>query len=331
MEKRKGNQPTQLLEGLCSFLRAYIFSVLSIGPMPRHIAFIMDGNRRYAKNRNLEDGTGHRVGYLALTNMLRYCYELNVKYVTIYAFSIDNFKRRPEEVQSTMNLMQEKIEGLIQKDSIVNKHGVRVYFIGNLKLLNNSVKISAERAMKATAHNSKAVLSICMAYTSTDEIMHAIEKSCKEKQDEFRILDMSGAGYGLIGLGGIGTDNGKSLINLKDVEEHMYMKVAPDPDIIIRTSGETRLSNFLLWQSSSSLLYSPRILWPEIGFWHLVRAILEFQRNFAYLKKKPKQSLVGLLVVNLLISGFVLVLCFLLYRCMHGSGLIFLVSLPLMW
>nr|QIQ56020.1 cis-prenyl transferase 7 [Eremophila drummondii] len=280
MKKWVHNLVTHLSARLGSFSRKCIYSILSAGPLPRHIAFIMDGNRRYAKKQNLEEGaSGHRVGFLALLNMLGYCYELEVKYVTIYAFSIENFKRRPEEVQSTMQLIQEKIEGLIEKESIVNRYGVRVHFIGNLNLLSEPVRLAAKRAMDASKSNSKAVLSICIAYTSTDEIVHAIEETCEEKRDDFRILENSGTGSGLE----------ESLVGVRDIEKHMYMKVAPDPDIIIRTSGETRLSNFLLWQSASALLYSPRVLWPEIGFRHLLQAVLDFQRNFTYLENKQKQ------------------------------------------
>jgi len=134
-------------------------------------------------------------------SMLKYCYELGVRYVTIYAFSIDNFKRHPEEVQSLMDLMQEKIEGLIKEESIVNRYGVRVHFLGNLELLSEPVRLAAERAMMATAKNSKAVLSICVAYTSTNEIVHAVQKSCEEKWEEISILNTSGSGYGLIQLG----------------------------------------------------------------------------------------------------------------------------------
>ncbi|KAL8517690.1 hypothetical protein ACS0TY_015790 [Phlomoides rotata] len=273
MEKQSSNRTSQLIVGLGSFLRRVIYSVLSVGPLPRHVAFIMDGNRRYAKKQDLQGGVGHRVGFVALMNMLKYCYELNVVYVTIYAFSIENFKRKPEEVQSTMQLILEKIEGLLEEESIVNRYGVRVHFIGNLKLLSKPIKLAAERAMNATAQNSKAVLSICIAYTSTDEIVHAVEETCLEKRDEFST-----------------TDDNETLIYVADIEKHVYMGVAPDPEIIIRSSGETRLSNFLLWQSATSILSSPRVLWPEIGFWHLVQAIIEFQRNFAFLEKKRKQS-----------------------------------------
>ncbi|KAL6222182.1 hypothetical protein ACLB2K_005574 [Fragaria x ananassa] len=269
----------------------------------------MDGNRWYAKRRNLPVGEGHKAGYWALMSLLRYCWEMGVKYVTVYAFSIDNFKRSPEEVQTLMDLLQEKIEGLLDKESYLNQAGVRVRFIGNLKLLSEPVRAAAENAMKATANNSKAVLSICVAYTSTDEIVHAVEESCKEKMDkiqvpngrkiervdkvktENRTVDHEVASNGLVEEVKV---NGKQQheipqVKLVDVEKHMYMAVAPDPDIMIRTSGETRLSNFLLWQTSSCPLEAPAALWPELGLWHLVWAVLNFQHSHHYLEKKKKQ------------------------------------------
>ncbi|KAL4596436.1 hypothetical protein ACB092_12G164200 [Castanea dentata] len=289
MKKDDRSRINCIFENFVTFLRKCTFCVLSVGPIPEHIAYIMDGNRRYAKKQNLIEGTGHRVGFLALMSMLKYCYEMGVRYVTIYAFSIDNFKRRPEEVQSLMDLMQEKIEGLMEEESIVNRYGVRVHFLGNLKLLSEPVRLAAERAMVATANNSKAVLSICVAYNSTNEIVHAVEKACEEKWEEISLLNASGSGYGLIGLECIEKDEGENLIKLIDIEKHMYVSVAPDPDILIRTSGETRLSNFLLWQSAYCYLYSTPVLWPEIGFRHLLWAILNFQRNHFYLEKKRKQ------------------------------------------
>ncbi|KAF5741890.1 hypothetical protein HS088_TW10G00898 [Tripterygium wilfordii] len=290
MEEASGDTASQLFGKFVAFLRKCLFCILSVGPIPTHIAFIMDGNRRYAKKQHLDGGAGHKIGFLALMSMLKYCYELGVRYVTIYAFSIENFKRSPEEVQSLMDLMQEKIEGLIEKESIVNRYGVRVYFIGNLKLLTEPVRLAADRAMLATAKNSKAVLSICVAYTSTNEIVHGVQKACEEKYDEIRVLNASRTGYGLIELGGSEQDEREQLIKLTDIEKNMYMAFAPEPDIIIRTSGETRLSNFLLWQSAHCYLYSPSVLWPEFGFWHFLWAILTFQRNQFYMDKIKKQS-----------------------------------------
>lgn len=245
---------------------------------------------RFAKKCKLMEGAGHKVGFSALMSMLKYCYEFGVRYVTVYAFSIENFKRSPEEVQSLMDLMLKKIEEILKKQSIVNRYGVRVIFSGNLKLLSEPVRLAAERAMLATAKNSKAVLSICVAYTSTNEIMHAVQESCEEKWDEITLLNSSGAGYGLISLGGYEQDEMDHLIKLTDIEKHMYMAAAPDPDIIIRTSGETRLSNFLLWQSANCYLYSPSVLWPEIGFRQFLWAILNFQQIHFYLDKLRKQS-----------------------------------------
>ncbi|KAK5772312.1 hypothetical protein PVK06_048597 [Gossypium arboreum] len=226
------------VDQLVEIIKKCIFCILSVGPIPNHIAFIMDGNRRFTKKCKLMEGAGHKVGFSALMSMLKYCYEFGVRYVTVYAFSIENFKRSPEEVQSLMDLMLEKIEEILKKQSIVNRYGVRVIFSGNLKLLSEPVRLAAERAMLATAKNSKAVLSICVAYTSTNEIMHAVQESCEEKWDEITLLNSSGAGYGLISLGGYEQDEMDHLIKLTDIEKHMYMAAAPDPDIIIRTSGD---------------------------------------------------------------------------------------------
>lgn len=278
-----------LFQYVATFIRNFIYRILSVGPIPNHIAFIMDGNRRYAKKWNMEEGAGHKAGYLALMSILKYCYELGLKYVTVYAFSIDNFRRRPEEVQDLMDLMLEKIEGLLKEESIVNQYGIRVYFIGNLKLLNEPVRVAAEKVMTATANNTKAVLSICIAYSSSVEILHAVQESCKDKYDNLQALNANRGSNGVI-EGYEEKLEEHPVIKLVDLEKHMYMAVAPDPDIVIRSSGETRLSNFLIWQTTSSLLYSPIALWPEVGLRHLVWAILNFQRSYSYLEKKKKQS-----------------------------------------
>lgn len=353
--------PTQLFESLGSFMRRCLFRVLAVGPIPQHFAFIMDGNRRYAKKLNMEEGAGHKDGFSSLMSVLKYCYELGVKYVTIYAFSIDNFHRKPTEVQNLMDLLLEKISGLLKEQSIVNLYGIRVYFIGNLKLLSDPVRVAAEEVMMATARNSKVVLLVCLAYTSADEIVHAVQESCKHKSDESLAVNANQVSNGVtngaekdekiysltvpsieesckekairvsngvvervegtekisgatvcidgescdhknevqalrasrIGNGvseGFEEKQGKNpIINLVDVEKHMYMAVAPDPDILMRSSGETRLSNFLLWQTSNCMLDSPAALWPEIGLWHLVWVVLNFQRNHSFLEKKKKQ------------------------------------------
>ncbi|CAI0554920.1 unnamed protein product [Linum tenue] len=256
-----------LLGRLSGFMRSCLFKVLCMGPIPTHFSFIMDGNRRYAKKMDMGEGAGHRAGFFALVSVLKYCYEVGVKYISVYAFSIDNFKRRPEEVKTIMDLILEKTEGLLEEGSIADQYGVRVYFVGNLKLLSEQVRIAAEKVMEATAHNTRCVLLICIAYTSCDEIVNSVRECCKDKMEE------------------IEDEEGDDLV---DIEKHMYMGVAPDPDILLRSSGEKRLSNYQLWQTTHCTLYSPTALWPEISLLHVVWGILKFQRSYAYFEKKKK-------------------------------------------
>lgn len=342
MQKSTGDIIKHLLGSSYCYIRKCMFAILSVGPVPNHIAFIMDGNRRYAKKRNMEEGDGHKAGFSALMSILRYCYELGVKYVTVYAFSIDNFKRKPKEVQSLMELMREKIEELLQQESLVNEYGIRLHFIGDLQLLTEPVRAAVEKAMRITAHNDQRVLLICVAYTSRNEIVNAVQECFKEKCNQVQAskeAKVNGAlakiDQGLKGNAAKAFRNGVEsagkkdgmfehnvekhngnyseaeitscnemvemteerkykqgevpFIKLVDIEKHMYMAVAPDPDILIRTSGEARLSNFLLWQTSTCPLYAPAALWPEIGLRHLVWGVLNFQRHHFYLEKKKKQ------------------------------------------
>jgi len=221
---------------------------------------------------------GHKAGFLALTSMLKYCYELGIKRVSIYSFSIDNFKRRPNEVQYVMDLMLEKIQGSLKEKSIVQKYGARVYFRGNMTLLTKPIRVAAEKAMVATANNTGMMLFICVAYTYTDEIVHAIQESCNNKWVGIQEANGSKAWNQEIRDEEYQMEE-KAIIKLRDIEKHMYMDVAPDPDILIQTSGEHRLSNFQLWQTTYCLLCSPAVLWPEIGIRHLVRAVLDFQQH----------------------------------------------------
>ncbi|XP_027178388.1 dehydrodolichyl diphosphate synthase 6-like isoform X1 [Coffea eugenioides] len=455
MEPQKHSLVGRLCGSSISHMRRFLFDVLSAGPIPNHVAFILDGNRRYARKWKLGEGMGHRAGFLSLMSLIKYCYELQIKYISIYAFSIDNFKRKPHEVKCLMDLMLEKIEGMLKEKTIVEEYGVRVYFIGDLKLLDDNVRHAAEQAMKATAKNSRSILLICVAYTSTDEIVHAAQESCEQLCDELQALKPSEAPFGKISdelqalkpsgapFGKISEElhemvhaaqesseqlgnelqalkpsgapfgkineiakeklsgtpfgkineiareklsgapfgkiseimngkeeekpeereqgeangekredkseekskepseeekheelgkekqgdfpNGEKLenaseekqelsngkleekseeeqkgfvkemkevqpnIKLSDIERNMYMGVAPDVDILVRSSGETRLSNFLLWQTWNGLLYSPKALWPEVGLEHLVWAILNFQRAHPLFEKRKKQ------------------------------------------
>ncbi|XP_047324970.1 dehydrodolichyl diphosphate synthase 6-like [Impatiens glandulifera] len=261
---------------LCYIMRSLIFRILSVGPIPNHIAFIMDGNRRYSKKHNLGQGDGHKAGFIALMSLLKYCYELGIKYVTIFAFSIDNFRRHPAEVQYVMDLMQDKMEILLKETTIVHDYGVRIHFVGDLKLLPTPVRLAAEKVMRATANNNRTVLFVCVAYTSLNQIIRAVEEACHEK---------------IIKIDDCINYKDEEVIMEVDIEKYADMAVAPDPDILVRSSGETRLSNFLLWQTSNCMLYSPKALWPEMSLKHIVWAVLDYQRHYLFLEKQRKKKM----------------------------------------
>ncbi|KAK3206024.1 hypothetical protein Dsin_020070 [Dipteronia sinensis] len=275
----------QLFKSLGTFMRKCMFRVVSVGAIPNHIAFILNGNRRFAKKHNIPLEAGYRSAFLSLLYALKYCSELGVKYVSIYAFSIDNFRRSPDEVRCVMDLMLEKVEVLLQEESLVKQYGVRVCFLGKLQLLNQPLRIAAEKAMKATANNTRIVIFICVAYTSTNEMIHAVQQSCIDKLDNHSQALKQTTTHDNANEGVKET----TMVKLVDIDKHMYMNGAPNLDIMIRTAGENRLSNFLLWQSTHCMLHAPAVLFPEIGLWHLVWAIISFQRHHSYLEKKKKQ------------------------------------------
>ncbi|KAE8686817.1 Dehydrodolichyl diphosphate synthase 6 [Hibiscus syriacus] len=228
-----------------TLVRKLVFRVLRIGPMPSHIAVIMDGNRRYAKRNHLNEGAGHDAGAMALFYLITYCYELGIKYITAYAFSTDNFRRKP------------------------------VHFAGNLELLSAELRDGARKLMEATAEYSKIVVTICVCYCCSDEILHSVEQSCLEKYYKRSNIRESHVDNN--------DENGeRDVIKLVDIEKHMYMVVTPDPDILIRTAHEHRLSNFLQWQTSYCQLASLPIDFPELNSWQLTWVILDFQRNYKY-------------------------------------------------
>ncbi|XP_019177531.1 PREDICTED: dehydrodolichyl diphosphate synthase 6-like [Ipomoea nil] len=266
-----------LFGSLLRHLRSLLFRVLSVGVIPKHIAFILDGNRRYSRKMKIPETVGYRAAFLALVCVICYCYELGVKYVTIYAFSIDNFKRRPDEIEFLMDLMLTKLEALLKYQNALDEYGVRIHFVGNLHLLDSRIQAAAGKVMEATKKNSNFTLLVCLVYTSTNEIVHAAEECCKEKK---KLMNGTAAG------GAAAAAAEERVITVVDLEKHMFMGLAPEVDILVRTSGETRLSNFLLWQTSSCLLYSPGALFPEIGLRHLVWAVLKFQRAHPYLQKR---------------------------------------------
>lgn len=202
-------------------------NVTKAGPIPYHIAFIMDGNRRFATKSNLRKIKGHSMGFDKLSEVLKWCLLIGINEVTVYAFSIENFKRNTEEVDTLMTLAHEKFDRLLEERDKLNEKGVRINVIGNISLLPNDLQATIARAMLMTRNNNKAILNVAFSYTSRDEITHSIRTI----------------------VGGIENDE----LSEDDVTEDLisqclYTRGGRDPDLLVRTSGETRLSDFLLWQ-----------------------------------------------------------------------------------
>ncbi|OMO71258.1 Di-trans-poly-cis-decaprenylcistransferase-like protein [Corchorus capsularis] len=176
-----------------------------------------------------------------------------------------------------MDLLKFTFELSTEKSSIAHRYNIKFHFSGNLDLLSEPVTNAAKELMAKTANYSKFVFTFCIAYTSTDEMVHAVQVACKERQSEMRELKGIAGDY-----------EPEKPVKVVDIEKHMYMAIAPDLDIVVRSAGENRLSNFLLWQMANIDLYSTPTLWPEMNFWHLVLAVLDYQRNHSYLEKKKK-------------------------------------------
>eukprot|EP00088_Acartia_fossae_P031396 TRINITY_DN322_c0_g1_i3.p1 TRINITY_DN322_c0_g1~~TRINITY_DN322_c0_g1_i3.p1 ORF type:complete len:267 (-),score=16.78 TRINITY_DN322_c0_g1_i3:198-998(-) len=247
-----------------SIIERFFASVLKCGKIPEHLAIIMDGNRRYAKQKQIEKIKGHSEGFSSLTDTLQWCRYLGIHTVTVYAFSIENFKRDKEEVENLLHLFREKIRLLISEEEKLRHHGIRVKIIGNLKMLPEDVQDLCNRAMDISEENSKFTLNVAFSYTSREEITHAVRESVK-----------------LVQKGEITPEQ----IDEQLLDDLMYTSGSPKVDLLLRTSGECRLSDFMLWQASESITYFTKVLWPEFRFYHLLLAVFFYQRNFYLLDR----------------------------------------------
>ena len=207
--------------------------------VPKHIAIIMDGNRRWAKTRNLPIKLGHKQGAETLKKIVRRANQLGVKYLTVYAFSTENWKRSKEEVDSLMNLLENYIN---QFNEQANTESIVIKVLGDLRPLSESLQKSIHNIVEATKNNAGIVFNIALNYGGRDEIVKAVQSIAKEVKEGKLDLDK---------------------IDEKTISEHLYTKNVPDPDLLIRTSGEIRLSGFLPWQSVYSEFLFVDKLWPD--------------------------------------------------------------------
>ena len=218
----------------------------------RHIAVIMDGNRRWAKEHNLPSAFGHKKGVESLKRVMRACDDFGVKYLTVYAFSTENWNRKKEEVDFLMDLLGQTIKNELRE---MHQNGVVINFIGDLSKLRPKLQDILANAVEVTKNNSGVRLQIAFNYGARDEIVHAVKEIANRVKE-----------------GKIGIED----INENLISDNIYTRTMPDPDLLIRTGGEMRISNYLLWQIAYSELYVTKMLWPDFDKRALAEAIEDF-------------------------------------------------------
>lgn len=224
-------------------------------PLPSHIAIIMDGNGRWAKTQGFPRIVGHRAGSETLKTIVETCVDIGIRYLTVYAFSTENWKRPQKEINALMELLVEYIDKELEK---LKQNGVKVKTIGTNCQLPSLAINRIEKAEKETINNQKLFLQIALNYGGRTEILAAV-KSIIKKVSEGSLSEEK--------------------IDMKTIEEHLYTAGIPDPDLLIRTAGELRLSNFLLWQSAYTEFWFTDVFWPDFKVEHLYEAINVFQKR----------------------------------------------------
>lgn len=229
--------------------------------IPNHVAIIMDGNGRWAKERGLPRLAGHRAGTDNIRRAIKCLADYEVKYITLFAFSTENWSRPRREVQGLMRIMEEIID---QETANLHKDGVKILHLGHLDGLSERLQRKVQYAIELTKHNTRCTLCIAFNYGGRAEVVDAVRRILRD---------------------GITSDN----IDEALISRYLYTTDLPDPDLIIRTGGEMRLSNFLIWQAAYSEYYATPILWPDFGPEEIERALIAYserERRFGGLKRE---------------------------------------------
>jgi len=226
---------------------------IDLSRLPRHLAVIMDGNGRWAKRRRLPRIAGHRAGIKAVRQVVEACARLGVPYLTLYAFSAENWKRPHTEVRLLMNLLRQYLKREIRE---LNQNNIRLGVIGRIQELPPPVVRDLEEALNKTRGNTGLRLTLALNYGARAELVDAVRE----------LLASAGR-------------NGSETIDESTLSAHLYTRDLPDPDLLIRTSGELRLSNFLLWQVAYAELWITETLWPDFEQKDLFQAIVDYQKR----------------------------------------------------
>lgn len=239
-----------------------LWNQIKTGPKPHHIGLIVDGNRRFARAKGLSStNEGHNAGSEKLEDFLDWCRKLDIKIVTLYGFSTENFRRSSEEVDHLMQLFLRKLRDF-QVDPVIKEQRVRIKVIGRREELSEEMNREIDKVESLTREHERFILNLAISYGGRAEIIDAVKKIAFEIQE--------------------GNLTGDA-INEELFGKYLYTEGMPDPDLIIRTSGEERLSGFLLWQSAYSELYFTEVYWPAfrmIDFWRAIRVYQQRERRF---------------------------------------------------
>ena len=238
---------------------------LNLDHLPKHVAIIMDGNGRWAKSRGKERTFGHKHAIQAVRNAVNACNEIHIPYLTLYTFSSENWKRPDDEVSTLMGLISETL--LLEAEDIFSK-GLRMHIIGDIKKLPELVQEQLNQLVEITKHNDRGNLILALSYGSQKEILNAVKEiSSKVKNGELTEQDITEEVF----------------------ENHLYTKEFPPVDLLVRTSGEVRISNFLLWQIAYAELQFLDILWPDFGKEDFFKCIYDYQNKERRFGKTSEQ------------------------------------------
>ena len=233
---------------------ASLLEKLDLTRLPRHVAVIMDGNGRWAQKRHLPRIAGHRTGTQSARTTIETCARLKIEALTLYAFSVENWRRPKTEIDFLMALLREYLR---KEMPLIQKNNIRMRFLGRMDELPAGVQNDVRDAMEKTAENKGMVLCVALNYGGRAEIVDAVNAILSE-----------GNGHGI-----------PRKVTEEQLSRHLYTEGLPDPDLLIRTSGEMRVSNFLLWQIAYAEIFVTETLWPDFSRARLLEALLEFQKR----------------------------------------------------
>ncbi|GAB0087881.1 hypothetical protein DMENIID0001_022350 [Sergentomyia squamirostris] len=236
-----------------SWWQKIALKIISSGPKIEHLAVIMDGNRRFARKLQQNPVYGHKKGSTKFFRLMEIARLMGILELTVYAFSVENFKRSAKELEEFMQFTLEVLRTMVANIPDYNTSGIRLMFLGELYMVDEEMQKYFRQLMEATKDNKMFVCNIAVAYTSRMEVTRAIRLVLESEQ---QVLDD---------------------VNEKMVEKYLYTQGGRTVDLVIRTSGESRLSDFQLWQSDSAVLHFSLVLWPEFDMWNFMLAILQYQ------------------------------------------------------